>query len=378
MEMTAFLSSGQSQKEAVHVFIVEELADSDPDESSILNLRYLKSGIPYIGAQNIVELQLKSSEDRFWLCKSCLVADSTLKTVDSHLYSREHVQNSLKICIDEHTRESFYDKLEDEVRGVPELEKWMTEVRFSSKFIASHGPSLACAYRYPETSSESLKKQLMISSDHIDPYKQESVHDNHDIVFCQVCKNVFFSRTDENSFKKTFEEHVSTREHQEAVFFETYLAEVPKEIIPDLPPVMKMKDNFDFVVNIADGVAYGPVMGLEYCYSFGPEVVCTICYCVVPSDSAHDHFSSEAHCERYLRGITPARFCSYSTVETRRNILESVAEENAESINDYHYYEASIKLPSIFRQIAKPEKRILEIPQTKRIGNQGSAALICD
>ena len=39
----------------------------------------------------------------------------------------------------------------------------------------------------------------------------------------------------------------------------------------------------------------------------GSEVVCTLCYCVVSSEEAHDHFSSEAHCERYLVSLPGPR-----------------------------------------------------------------------
>ena len=174
-----------------------------------------------------------------------------------------------RIFIDERTGENFYEKLRKEIKDIPEEEKWRKELQCVLGFINSNGPSFVTSLRYRNSSKESLKTRLMISGEENCFYKKESVHDNHDIVFCQICKNLFFSKTCEKSSRKIVEEHVATREHQEAIFFETYLAEVPKEIIPDLPSMMKMKDNFDFVVNIADGVAYGPVMGLEHCYSFG-------------------------------------------------------------------------------------------------------------
>lgn len=79
----------------MHAFITDELKNCDPDEEATLNLRFLKSGVPFIGTQNVFEVATSSSDSRFWLCKSCLTCDSTLDTAESHVYSREHIHNSL-------------------------------------------------------------------------------------------------------------------------------------------------------------------------------------------------------------------------------------------------------------------------------------------
>lgn len=71
------------------------MADSVPDQEALLNIRYYRAGVTYVGGQFIVELDVLNQQDRFWACSACNVAGKSLSNVDSHIYSREHTYNSL-------------------------------------------------------------------------------------------------------------------------------------------------------------------------------------------------------------------------------------------------------------------------------------------
>uniref|UniRef100_A0A914YWJ0 C2H2-type domain-containing protein n=1 Tax=Panagrolaimus superbus TaxID=310955 RepID=A0A914YWJ0_9BILA len=356
---------------------VEDFFDSDsfdekPTGASILCTRYLRSSIPIIGGEQIYEIILNDYSDRFWACRICNKADSTLDTVDEHIHSPEHVHAAFKVY-------KIYDAYKAEVDAAPESEHWAIEYKHLIEHIRQVGPLQPLAYYFTNTPNDLAKTfGITINKNGVKDVVEE-ITDSINIVHCNSCNEVYFSEIDkEKSFQAKFD-HFATVDHQRCMYINNYLKSLTLTKKEGLPATVNAKEECDLLVSAEDNIAYGPPIGFQHCIAFGgqSEYFCNICYCLIRCEHVREHFSSEAHIERFLRSKTPSNYVNieYEPIEKRRLKIESELAGQFKEFVELHHWDAEVPAPSLLREVAFPEKRNLTLTSFATLPPN---VLICD
>uniref|UniRef100_A0A914Q6U4 C2H2-type domain-containing protein n=1 Tax=Panagrolaimus davidi TaxID=227884 RepID=A0A914Q6U4_9BILA len=356
---------------------VEDFFDSDtldqkPTGQSVLAERYLRAGIPIIGGEQVYEIILNDYPDRFWACRICNAADSTLDTIDAHIHSREHVLAAFKAY-------KIYDAYKAEIDAAAESEHWVIEYKHLIEHIRQVGSLQPLAYYLTNTPND-LAKTLGITINKKESNDVvEEITDTINIVHCNSCNECYFTEIDKEKSLQAKFDHCSTVNHQRCMYINSYLKSLMLVKKDGLPATVNAKEECELLVSAEDGIAYGPPTAFQHCIAFGgqSEYFCNICYSLIRCEHVREHFSSEAHIERFLKSKTPSNYVNieYEPIEKRRLKIESELSGHFKELVELYHWDSGISTPTLLREVGFPEKRNLSVAH---YGTLPPNVLLCD